>query len=81
MRKEREMFAEALNFLERHYEQTDFNQLALELPQQCRRYKGSGLWQNLILAVVDHLEAKAKYEQRIKASEQEEDKRIEKIRG
>lgn len=66
MRKEREMFAVALEWLEENYNDTDFDKLARELPIMCNKYKGSGLWQNLVYAVLEHLEAKAKYEMRTK---------------
>lgn len=64
MRKEREMFRDIEQWLDENYENTDFDKLAQELPVMCNRYKGSGLWQNLVYAIVDHLEAKAKYERR-----------------
>lgn len=66
MRKEKEMFREALEWLEKNYDATNFDKLAQELPMICQKYKGSGLWQNLVYAVLDHLEAKARYEQRIR---------------
>ena len=69
MRKEREMLRDIEQWLEENYENTDFDKLAKELPIMCNRYKGSGFWQNLVYATVDHLEAKANYE-RSKASEQ-----------
>lgn len=62
MEKEKEMFREALEWLEVNYNNTDFDKLVAEIPTLCKKYKGSGLWQNLVLAVLDHLEAKAKYE-------------------
>ena len=65
MRKEREMFDDAFKWLEQNYDNTDFDKLASEIPTLCKKYKGSGLWQNLILAVLDHLEAKAKYEKNL----------------
>lgn len=58
------MFEEAYKLLETNYDNTDFDRLAAEIPTLCRKYKGSGLWQNLVLAVLEHLEAKAKYERR-----------------
>lgn len=66
MRKEKEMFREALEWLEANYDDTDFDKLAQELPTICNKYKGSGLWQSLVYAVLDHLEAKAKYERSCK---------------
>ena len=65
MKKEREMFREALEWLDENYNNTDFDKLAQELPTMCQKYRGSGLWQSLIYAVLDHLEAKAKYERSI----------------
>lgn len=65
MKKEREMFREALEWLDENYYDTDFDKLARELPTICLKYRGSGLWQSLIYAVLDHLEAKAKYERSI----------------
>ena len=62
MLKERQMFDDAYKWLEENYDNTDFDKLAQELPIICNRYKGSGLWQSLVYAVLDHLEAKAKYE-------------------
>lgn len=62
MKKEKEMFVDALQWLEVNYNNTDFEKLAQELPTICQKYKGSGLWQNLVYAVLEHLEAKAKYE-------------------
>ncbi|QEH68193.1 hypothetical protein [Cellulosilyticum sp. WCF-2] len=62
MLKERQMFDDAYKWLEENYDNTDFDKLAQELPTICNRYKGSGLWQSLVYAVLDHLEAKAKYE-------------------
>lgn len=43
MRKEKEMFREALEWLAANYEDTDFDKLAQELPTICNKYKGSGL--------------------------------------
>ena len=65
MRKEHEMFNTAYDFLERHYNDKDLELVAQELPIICSRFKGSGLYQNLILAVVAHLEAKLNYEKGI----------------
>lgn len=62
MRKEQEMFSIALDFLKRHYDDKNLELVAQELPTICSRFKGSGLYQNLILAVVAHLEAKLNYE-------------------
>ncbi|ADZ82680.1 hypothetical protein [Cellulosilyticum lentocellum] len=62
MLKERQMFDDAYKWLEENYDNTDFDKLSQELPNICNRYKGSGLWQSLVYAVLDHLEAKAKYE-------------------
>lgn len=73
MRKEREMFREILEWLEKNYDDTNFDKLAEELPCMCSKYKGSGLWQNLVYAVLDHLEAKAKYER----SKNESENRVE----
>ncbi len=56
------MFREALEWLEKNYDDTDFEKLAKELLYMSSKYKGSGLWQNLVYAVLDHLEAKVKYE-------------------
>lgn len=63
MRKEQEIFNVAFDFLERHYNDKDLELVAQELPTICSRFKGSGLYQNLIIAVVEHLEKKLKYEQ------------------
>ena len=63
MRKEKEMFDVAFKFLELHYNDKDLELVAQELPIMCSKFKGSGLYQNLIIAVVEHLEAKLKYEQ------------------
>ena len=63
MRKEQEMFNVAFDFLQRHYNDKDLELVAQELPIICSKFKGSGLYQNLIIAVVEHLEAKLKYEQ------------------
>ena len=65
MRKEHEMFNAAFDFLERHYNDKDLELVAQELPIICSRFKGSGLYQNLILAVVAHLEDKLNYEKGI----------------
>ena len=62
MRTEQKMFSVALEFLERHYNDKDLELVAQELPVMCSKFKGSGLYQNLILAVVAHLEAKLNYE-------------------
>lgn len=62
MRKEKEMFSVAFDFLERHYNDKDLELVAQELPTICSRFKGSGLYQNLIIAVVEHLEKKLNYE-------------------
>lgn len=67
--REKEIFEEAYNLLEKHYEDKDFEQLTQEFIEINDKFRGSGLWQNLVLAVLDHLEAKAKYERR-KANEQ-----------
>lgn len=66
MRKEKEMFSIAFDFLERHYNDKDLELVSQELPIMCSKFKGSGLYQNLILAVVAHLEAKLKYEKELK---------------
>ena len=63
MRKEKEMFDVAFKFLELHYNDKNLESVAQELPAIFSRFKGSGLYQNLILAVVAHLEAKLLYEQ------------------
>ena len=62
MRKEQKMFSVALEFLERHYNDKDLELVAKELPTICSKFS-SRLYQNLIIAVVEHLEAKLKYEQ------------------
>ena len=62
MRREQEIFQTAFNFLERHYDDKDLELVAQELPTICSRFKGSGLYQNLIIAVVEHLEKKLNYE-------------------
>lgn len=67
--REKEIFEEAYNLLEKHYEDKDFEQLTEEFLEINNKFRGSGLWQNLVLAVLDHLEAKAKYERR-KVNEQ-----------
>lgn len=67
--REKEIFEEAFNLLEKHYNDKDFEQLTNEFVEINNKFRGSGLWQNLVLAVLAHLEAKAKYERR-KASEQ-----------
>lgn len=59
------MFEEAYKLLEINYDSTDFDRLSAEIPTLCKKYKGSGLWQNLVLAVLEHLEAKAKYERKM----------------
>ena len=66
MKKEREMFNVALEFLECHYNDKDLELVSQELPTMCSKFKGSGLYQNLILAVVAHLEAKLNYEKGLK---------------
>lgn len=63
MRKEQKMFNVAFDFLERHYNDKNLESVAQELPIICSKFKGSGLYQNLIIAVVAHLEAKLLYEQ------------------
>lgn len=63
MRKEKEMFSVAFDFLSRHYNDKDLELVAQELPIICTKFRGSGLYQNLIIAVVEHLEAKLLYEQ------------------
>lgn len=63
MRKEQEIFNVAFDFLERHYNDKDLESVAQELPTICSKFRGSGLYQNLILAVVEHLEKKLLYEQ------------------
>lgn len=63
MRKEQEIFQVAFDFLERHYNDKDLELVSQELPTICSRFKGSGLYQNLIIAVVEHLEKKLLYEQ------------------
>ena len=62
MKKEKEIFDTAFKFLELHYNDKDLELVAQDLPIICSRFKGSGLYQNLILAVVAHLEAKLNYE-------------------
>lgn len=62
MRKEQEIFSVAFDFLERHYNDKNLELVAQELPTMCSKFKGSGLYQNLIIAVVAHLEAKLNYE-------------------
>lgn len=62
MRKEQKMFSVALEFLERHYNDKNLESVAQELPTICSKFS-SRLYQNLIIAVVEHLEAKLKYEQ------------------
>lgn len=64
MRKEKEMFDEAFKWLETNYENADFNKLAQEYAELSilKKFKGSQLWQKLLLDVIEHLEAKAKYE-------------------
>ena len=62
MRREQEMFNVAFDFLQHHYNDKDLELVAKELPAICSRFKGSGLYQNLIIAVVAHLEAKLNYE-------------------
>lgn len=66
MRKEKEMFEVAFDFLERHYNDENLELVAQELPIICSKFKGSKLYQNLIIAVVAHLEAKLKYEKGLK---------------
>lgn len=63
MGKEKEMFDVVFNFLERHYNDKDLELVAQELPAMCSKFRGSGLYQNLIIAIVEHLEAKLRYEQ------------------
>lgn len=63
MRKEKEIFDAAFKFLELHYNDKDLELVAQELPTICSKFKGSGLYQNLIIAVVEHMEKKLKYEQ------------------
>ncbi len=60
MIKEKKFFDEALQFMEENYD-TDWESLGKKLPEICSRYS-SPLWGNLILASLEHLEAKAKYE-------------------
>ena len=62
MRREQEIFQTAFSFLERHYDDKDLELVAQELPIICSKFRGSKLYQNLIIAVVAHLEAKLKYE-------------------
>lgn len=62
MRKEQKMFDVAFDFLERHYNDKNLELVAQELPIICAKFS-SGLYQNLIIAVVEHLEKKLKYEQ------------------
>lgn len=62
MRKEKEMFEVAFDFLERHYNDENLELVAQELPIICSKFKGSGLYQNLLISVVEHLEAKLNYE-------------------
>lgn len=62
MRKEQKMFSVAFEFLERHYNDKNLESVAQELPTICSKFS-SRLYQNLIIAVVEHLEAKLKYEQ------------------
>lgn len=66
MRKEKEMFEVAFDFLERHYNDENLELVAQELPTMCSRFKGSGLYQNLLISVVEHLEAKINYEKGLK---------------
>lgn len=62
MKKEQKMFSVAFDFLERHYNDKNLESVAQELPTICSKFS-SGLYQNLIIAVVEHLEKKLKYEQ------------------
>ncbi len=62
MIKEKKFFDEALEFMGENYN-TDWDKLGERLPQVCSKYS-SPLWGKLILSVVEHLEAKAKYEAR-----------------
>ena len=62
MRKEQKMFSVAFDFLQRHYNDENLESVAQELPAICSKFS-SGLYQNLIISVVEHLEAKLKYEQ------------------
>lgn len=70
MLREKEMFDNAYLFLEKHYNDRDFGDLEnresaiAEYQELQKKYKGSGLWQELLLAVNDHLERKMKYERR-----------------
>lgn len=59
------MFEEAFILLEKHYNDKDFEQLTKEFLEINSKFKGSGLWKNLVFAVLDHLEAKSNYERRI----------------
>ena len=62
MKREQKMFNVAFDFLERHYNDKDLELVGQELPTICSKFS-SRLYQNLIIAVVEHLEAKLKYEQ------------------
>lgn len=61
------MFDNAYLFLEKHWDDKDFgdmdnpNSAIAEYQELQKKYKGSGLWQDLLLVVNDHLERKYKY--------------------
>lgn len=68
MLRERCMFDEAYAFLEKHYNDSDFGSadeegtITYEYVELSQKYRGSKLWQSLILDVLDHLERKMKWE-------------------
>lgn len=65
--REKIMFDEAKAFLEKHYNDTDFTQMIEEYQELSNKFRGSLLWQSLILDVLDHLERKIKHLKKIGA--------------
>ena len=68
LEKHIEMFESAKEFLVKHWNDADMGSIeqkdsvAAELVDIDKKYKGSELWQKLVINVIDTLEMKMKYE-------------------
>ena len=60
--REKKIFNDALILLEHYYNDTDWEDLSKHLVE-INNYYSTPLWKDLVIAVVEHLERKCKYEQ------------------
>lgn len=61
MIKEKKFFDEAFEYLQKNYNNTNWEQMGEEFPSVCAKYS-SKLWGELLALCVEHLERKYNYE-------------------